>query len=97
MNEETITISKKEYNSLKDDAFFLQCLQNAGVDNWKIPKIYITDFKNPITITKALKIMTDDWVDEGNYCAQTVIDLRDALIYYQEKCKNHDNQSRKTT
>lgn len=35
MNEETITISKKEYDSLKDDAFCLQCLQNAGVDNWQ--------------------------------------------------------------
>lgn len=35
MNEETVTISKKEYDSLKDDAFRLQCLEGAGVDNWQ--------------------------------------------------------------
>ena len=34
MNEETVTITKKEYDSLKDDSFLLQCLQNAGVNNW---------------------------------------------------------------
>ena len=34
MNEETVTISKKEYESLKEDARWLQCLENAGVDNW---------------------------------------------------------------
>jgi len=35
MSEETITISKKEYESLKEDARWLQCLENAGVDNWE--------------------------------------------------------------
>ena len=35
MNEETVTISKKEYESLKEDARWLQCLENAGVDNWQ--------------------------------------------------------------
>jgi len=40
-------------------------------------KIYINE-KN-ISLEQALKIMTDEWVDEGNYCAQTVIDMRDAL------------------
>jgi hypothetical protein len=34
MNEETVTISKKEYESLKENARWLQCLENAGVDNW---------------------------------------------------------------
>ena len=32
--EETITISKKEYESLLEDQKLLQCLQDAGVDNW---------------------------------------------------------------
>lgn len=32
--EETITIPKTEYDSLKDDSFKLTCLENAGVDNW---------------------------------------------------------------
>jgi hypothetical protein len=35
MNEETVTISKKEYEQLKEDSFFLECLQGAGVDNWE--------------------------------------------------------------
>lgn len=32
--EETITISRKEYDSLLEDSAWLNCLQNAGVDNW---------------------------------------------------------------
>lgn len=35
MDKETVTISKKEYESLKDDSFKLQCLENGGVDNWE--------------------------------------------------------------
>lgn len=35
MNEETITITKKEYESLKEDARWLQYLEGAGVDNWE--------------------------------------------------------------
>lgn len=33
--EETITISKKEYQRLINDSAFLSCLQSAGVDNWE--------------------------------------------------------------
>lgn len=33
--EETITISKKEYQSLKDDSRRLTALESAGVDNWQ--------------------------------------------------------------
>lgn len=32
--EESITISKKEYDSLKDSALLLQALEQSGVDNW---------------------------------------------------------------
>ena len=32
--EETVTISKKEYEELLEDQLLLQCLQGAGVDNW---------------------------------------------------------------
>lgn len=35
MNEETITITKKEYDSLKEDAEFMRALEAAGVDNWE--------------------------------------------------------------
>jgi len=31
---ETVTISKKEYEELLDDSRLLNCLRNAGVDNW---------------------------------------------------------------
>jgi hypothetical protein len=34
MNEEMITITKKEYESLLEDSKFLTALENAGVDNW---------------------------------------------------------------
>lgn len=32
--EETVTISKKEYESLLEDSKWLQALNAAGVDNW---------------------------------------------------------------
>jgi len=32
--EETITITKKEYESLLEDSKWLQALEGAGVDNW---------------------------------------------------------------
>ena len=34
-NEETITISLKEYDQLLDDSERLQALNAAGVDNWE--------------------------------------------------------------
>lgn len=34
MAEETITITKAEYDELLSDSRFLTCLQNGGVDNW---------------------------------------------------------------
>jgi len=43
-------------------------------------------------IDEALKILTDEWVDDGNYSAQTVIDLRDALKYYIKECKTLEQQ-----
>lgn len=35
MNEETVTISKKEYESLLEDRKWRIALENAGVDNWE--------------------------------------------------------------
>lgn len=34
INEEKITISKKEYDDLIDAQLLLTALENAGVDNW---------------------------------------------------------------
>jgi hypothetical protein len=46
------------------------------------PTIYVSGEHH--SIDEALKMLTDEWVDDGNYSAQTVIDLRDALKYYIE-------------
>lgn len=35
MSDETVTISKKEYESLKEDSDVLNALRAAGVDNWE--------------------------------------------------------------
>ena len=35
MNEETITISKTEYEELVEDSRMYHALQAAGVDNWE--------------------------------------------------------------
>ncbi len=35
MSEETVTISKKEYEELLEDQKFLDALKGAGVDNWE--------------------------------------------------------------
>lgn len=29
---------------------------------------------------EALELMTDEWIEDGSYCQQTVKDLRDLLI-----------------
>lgn len=33
--EEYVTISKEQFDQLQEDSNFLECLQNAGVDNWE--------------------------------------------------------------
>jgi len=45
-------------------------------------KIWITpgvDEGKPIALRKALTLMTDEWIDNGNVCHQTIIDMRNAL------------------
>jgi len=54
------------------------------------PTIYLRS-KN-YNINEALKILTDEWVDDGNYSAQTVIDLRDTLKFYIKECKKLEQQ-----
>ncbi len=44
--EETITITKKEYQELLDDQQFLISLQGAGVDNWEGYDIAIEQYNN---------------------------------------------------
>lgn len=34
MEQEMVTITKEEYDSLQDQSHWLGCLENAGVDNW---------------------------------------------------------------
>jgi hypothetical protein len=33
---------------------------------------------------EALELMTDNWIENGDYCTQTVFDLRDYALYLQE-------------
>jgi len=33
-NTEMVTITKEEYDELLNEVSFLNCLRNAGVDNW---------------------------------------------------------------
>jgi hypothetical protein len=35
VTEETVTISKQEYERLLDDSEILKCCRAAGVDNWQ--------------------------------------------------------------
>ncbi len=51
-------------------------------------KIYIDGKK--VSLRKALKILSDDYIDGGNCCDQTTIDLRDAaieLVKEQAECR----------
>lgn len=41
-------------------------------------KRILVDAFTKMPLKKALKFMTDDWIEGNNYCDQTVIDLRDA-------------------
>lgn len=34
MEQQTVTISKVEYEQLLQDSEFLECLEACGVDNW---------------------------------------------------------------
>lgn len=34
MGDKMVTISEEEYDKLREDQFRLECLQDAGVDNW---------------------------------------------------------------
>jgi hypothetical protein len=45
-------------------------------------QIYFKGKSRPID--EALEMLTDEWIDDGAYCAQTVIDLRDALKFYRD-------------
>lgn len=65
-------------------------LANYGEKIMNEPTIYVNSENH--SIDKALKILTDEWVDDGNYCAQTVIDLRDALKFYIKECKKLEQQ-----
>ena len=47
-----------------------------------------------VHIDEALKILTDDFIDDGNYSAQTVIDLRDAVEFYAGLFEASCNQTK---
>jgi hypothetical protein len=55
--------------------------------------IYVDDESEKLE--DALAIMTDTWIDNGEYCAQTVIDLRDALLFVLRANASHEPASEK--
>lgn len=38
----------------------------------------------------AIEVMTDNWIQSGNYCDQTIMDMRDVIRSLLEANKNHD-------
>ena len=50
MGDETVTITKREYDRLLDDSLKLGCLEDMGVDNWcgydDAQKLYREERKN---------------------------------------------------
>jgi hypothetical protein len=46
LSKDVVTISRKEYDSLVEDAFLLECLRNAGVDNWEGWDYALQEFHN---------------------------------------------------
>jgi hypothetical protein len=45
-----------------------------------------------VPVDRALHFMTDEWIEDGNVCSQTVIDLRDALKEALSKLKEKTNE-----
>lgn len=56
-----------------------QCRKFGSDDECPAFQIYISDEGQKVPIEQALEIMTDEWILDGNECAQTVIDMRDVL------------------
>jgi hypothetical protein len=56
----------------------------------KEPTIYLNS--KDVPLTEALEKMTDECLVEGNYCTQTVIDLRDALKQCLQEIKEIKEQ-----
>jgi hypothetical protein len=62
-------------------------------------KIYSTRRAKPITMEQALKEMTEEQLDHGNYCTQTLIDALDccrvlwARVKELEHCKEKERGS----
>lgn len=46
VKDEMVTITKAEYEELQKDVFFLNCLRNAGVDNWDGYDFAIEEFNS---------------------------------------------------
>ena len=42
--------------------------------------IYIPDLEDDVALENALEIMTDEWIEAGNYADQTIVDLRDEAV-----------------
>ena len=59
----------------------------------KEPTIYLNS--KDVPLTEALEKLTDECLDEGNYCTQTVIDLRDVLKKSLKEIKDLNSKKKK--
>lgn len=54
MSEETITITKKEYEELSNDSLLLSFLEGHGVDNWQGYDDAISEYRKYLKAEKIL-------------------------------------------
>ena len=50
-------------------------------------KLSITIGYKPYSVEEAIRLLSDEAIDSGQYSAQTVIDLRDAVQYLEQRAK----------
>ena len=48
----------------------------------------------PEPLEQAVKTMTDYWIDGGNYCDQTVADMRDAIIVLMQRLEQLEQENK---
>ena len=50
-------------------------------------KLSITIGYEPYSVEEAIRLLSDEAIDSGQYSAQTVIDLRDVVQYLEQRAK----------
>jgi len=45
----------------------------------------INNHKESPYLPEALNVITEEWIENGNYCEQTILDMSDALKWFMER------------